>query len=105
MITTDIIFTVFKKVTPTNKTYYSVNPEYNPECAEKIAQITHCNMADAIDIAKTVSEELEFHLNNSKKFKDDIIKSIWFELERLPDGEATDQVLIDFLNLVTRMNR
>jgi hypothetical protein len=101
MITTNIIFTVFKKEKPSYKTYYEVNPK----CVEDIIHVTNCSMTDALDIAKTVAEELEFHLNNSKKFKDDIIKSIWFELERLPDGQATDQVLIDFLNLVTRMNK
>ncbi len=105
MITTDIIFTVYKTTSSANRTYYKVNQQYNPESAEKIAQLTNCSMADAIDIATTVAEELEFHLNNSKKFKDDIIKSIWFELDGLPDGEATDQVLIDFLNLLTRMKK
>ncbi len=109
MKTTTLIFTVFSEQndylsnphSPNRKKYII---ERSTEFVEAVQELTQCTRTDAIDITKVVAEELEFHLNNVRKSNDQILDLLWREINKLPCTEETSQVLIDFLNVIDRMN-
>ena len=106
MKTTTLIFTVFSD----RDNYLSANKqkefivERSGAFVESVESLTQCSKSDAIDITKVIAEELEFHLNNVKKSNNEILDVLWCEIKKLPNTEEVSQTLIDFLNVVDRIN-